>query len=144
MTVHANGKTFENMDEFASYMEKERKKLKWRLFRLYRKFKRFLRFPKWKIQQYVERARYGVSTEDTWSFDYYIAGVLVRALRDLRKSGFPSDMTEKEWVAYLDSIIKPLDDYHRQGLYGADDEERYKKAVGALHKFANRFGAMWD
>ena len=59
------------------------------------------------IRWFYQRARYGVSAKDVWSFDFYLSGVIVRGLQRLRddKFGHPGDLTEESWDAIMDTMI---------------------------------------
>ena len=75
---------------------------------------------KYSIRQFVQRGFKGYSVSDVWGLDYYLSGVLVKALKDLKKMahGYPcgmigsqalaledNDKGLKEWKKILDEII---------------------------------------
>lgn len=94
-----------------------------------------------------ERSDYGVSEYDVWNFDTYIAQVIANGCLWLKThaSGYPGDISDKEWGAYLDSIREPLLRWVENEYENMDEYKKlYENAKEAMHKFAERFGNFWD
>lgn len=75
-------------------------------------FYRFCADFKWKyirgIKRFCQRGYRGYANADTWSFDGYLADVIINGLSYFRDNlhGFPADFKdEKEWIAVIDKII---------------------------------------
>lgn len=61
------------------------------------KWSNFITDLKYKIPNYFERAKYGVGDADTWDFDIYLAEVIVRGVKNIKKhqQGIPTDIYKK-------------------------------------------------
>lgn len=108
-----------------------------------------------------ERADRGFSTEDTFSFDTYLAGVIANGVAELRDrcdgrplgspgallpdraidSGRPTEeesrQANREWRAILDSIATGFAKY-------AETEVRDDDVDEAFRLLREWFGALWD
>ncbi|MEU3609185.1 hypothetical protein AB0E83_27600 [Streptomyces sp. NPDC035033] len=92
-----------------------------------------------------EQARRGFSRMDVWGFDHYIAGVIAGggSCDQLRIGhGHPSDMTAEEWEAFLEGIAVELRRYADPDNFL--DADAHAADIAATHRFADRFGDMWD
>ena len=67
-----------------------------------------------KIKHYYQRAKNGYSYQDCWSIDWYIADVLPKMIRTLKKNhhGHPQGLSEKEWDKILEDIAYGFDLQH--------------------------------
>ena len=94
----------------------------------------------------VQRANRGFSDEDLWSFDFYIKGVISKALRQFIKDNYAwpgegSDWpTPEDWDAYLLQISKDLEGWNDDTFL---DDGPFLKAKDAMHRFADIFGQVW-
>lgn len=104
----------------------------------------FFFYPRWGWQ----RLRRGWSDYDAYSFDHYLAGVIAGGLANIRDGhSHPCDMTAEEWESYLNEIITGLTRYRDMRFTANQYHEEmkaYNAAAAAMHKFADRFGDMWD
>ena len=107
-----------------------------------------------------------MSEYDTWNFDHYIAGVILRVLPDFKNTSpdnyciyvgaedvhllfmLPSEQDDdaiKEaqvrWDEQVDSAIAALTNYLDYEL--AYEAETHEKAQEAMHWFAKNFGTFW-
>ena len=70
------------------------------------------------IKYFIQRGKRGCATCDWWSFDYYIAGVIVIGIKALKKygtslpilkgcnkKGEPNVLAKKRWYKILDNLI---------------------------------------
>lgn len=93
-----------------------------------------------RISNARQRARHGVSREDAWSFDHYLAGVIAEGVEELRRqsNGHPFDLTPEEWDDILARIETGFAHYH-------DHEEWLHEDVqDAMTLFAEWFPHLWD
>jgi len=87
-----------------------------------------LRDTYWKIYNYIERmplnimsffqrGKRGWSSQDTWSFDLYLAKVVSEGLAHLKKHqcGYPCELTEGQWIDILNKIINTFETAKRIG-----------------------------
>jgi len=58
-------------------------------------------------RKFIQRGNRGWSDEDAWSFDHYLAKVIIGGLTQLRDNnhGYPSDMTPESWEEALTTMI---------------------------------------
>jgi hypothetical protein len=119
----------------------------------------------------LHRARYGWAAPDTWSFDYYLADVIIGGLKHLRdnKTGIPSQLmygkkinkdehgmaieaytieqAEARWDKIMDEIIEGFES-HKQLLDGhktiEEDDQLKKKFDHGMKLFAKYYGSFWD
>ena len=103
------------------------------------------------VKRFYQRGKYGIADCDIWGLDYYLAEVILRGLRKIRKThmGFPSTFTydeqgkekanwdtgSKEWDKVLDKMIYAfqlaqdvLNYYLIYMSYSKWDEDYYKKS----------------
>lgn len=109
---------------------------------------RWFRLKRRHVRSRVERARYGVGVEDTFSFDNYIAGVIARGVRELRLEpyGVPSrlageatDEAVEEWKGILWKIEKGMDAYAREAA-----EWDHPGVQEAVRLFTHWFPDLWS
>lgn len=118
----------------------------------------------------LHRARYGWAVPDTWSFDYYLADVIIGGLKHLKenKSGIPSNLlygkkmefgdegpkekytmeqAEKRWNKIIDQIVEGFE-AHKEINDGypstADRKDLEKKFDKGMKLFAKYYGNFWD
>jgi len=117
-----------------------------------------------RIYWFFQRGFRGYGDNDTWDFDIYLAKVISKGLKQLKKyhHGCPSDIYEKyrkrkdltqkqkdklavkEWHTYMDIIIRGFE----TNLEMMNDPRRYKelkpifdKGMKLFHKY---FNSLWD
>ena|SRR5258708_7092869 len=100
-------------------------------------------------QHKKERVKFGYSTQDWWSFDSYLAGVIASGLERFASEeahGHPADLSWEEWQNYLNSISVVLRRWENDfwGLPVNEGLELEKDLKEAMHKFADRFTSLWD
>lgn len=73
----------------------------WNLPALLRRFKNVVR-------NTYYRAVYGFCPYDTWNMHYHISNLMANMLTYLKEEhyGYPGDMTDEEYTAYLDKLAK--------------------------------------
>lgn len=117
--------------------------------RLFEKIREVRRFAK-KVPQ---RALRGIAQEDSWSLDTFACTVIAQGCRDLIKMnhGYPPDLTNEQWIVYLESVAIPLEKYVKLANETVYDElsDRQKQIIvnnakAALRRFTNRLEDMWD
>lgn len=66
-----------------------------------------------KLKNFIQRGKRGVSDADAWDFDYYHARLISRALNMLieNQEKIPLDMSREEWVNILRKIRYGFDLY---------------------------------
>lgn len=101
-------------------------------------------------EKWIQRSRRGFSDEDVWSFDTYLAGIIVAGLTVLRANfhGCPPELCEngdvdagcEAWRAILTEIIDGFQAYHdNDGLQATTPEfER------SCELFVKWWGHLWD
>lgn len=87
-----------------------------------------------------QRAKYGYSVQDTFSFDEYLAKVIAGGVNQLRLRhyGPPTGLTESEWDAILDKIVSGFNDYSAEGYHENNDS---REAMKLLIEY---FHDLWD
>lgn len=120
------------------------------------------------VKRWYQRARYGYSTQDLWSFDFYLARMLIRALPAFKNSTdthalylleddqalyskMYSTISEEEiqamqerWDDMIDNIIAGLQRmYKENGDIGYEIED-YEEAKRAMHLIAEHIGHLWQ
>lgn len=107
------------------------------------------RYVKRNLQAFWQRGRRGYADTDLWSFDSYLAGVLVKALAQLRDTthGYPSGLdTPEEWAAILTQMVDGFA-AHRDIMNTGDTEamrtatERFQRG---MELFSEYYLALWD
>jgi len=100
---------------------------------------RFLTF-KW-LYYFIERGLKGYSQYDLVDFNYYLAKMLSRALKDFRKKSYsiPARLTEKKWDKILNDMqngfVKYLDmDY----IEASNDVRDYVREYGKKRKIVDK------
>lgn len=96
-----------------------------------------------------ERVKFGYATEDWWSFDTYLAGVIAHGLNRfyVEAHGHPGDKTMEEWKDELKEIAEPLAKWasHDRWLLSFEDENKlYEQVQESVRKLADIFGHLWD
>ena len=96
------------------------------------------------VRMRLQRSRRGYSSEDLWSFDTYIAGVIGHALIQLADTthGYPMNMTEEEWDTFLRHHGAILISYSDDKFDGGG--ELYDRTITSMHAVSEMFGALWD
>jgi len=109
----------------------------------------FIDFFLYDIKAYYQRVRYGVAQRDVWGFDYYLANVIIRGLKQLKSeiNGCPNEekMTLKKWETILQQMIIGFETQLK-----VDDEARVrtKKEEKIISRgwqlFVKYFNSLWD
>lgn len=92
-----------------------------------------------------QRVRYGISDQDAWGLDYFLATTTVRGIQKLRawKHGHPMELTPEEW----DDILARIQDGFQVWLdadgtfMDAADRRRFDEGIELYGKW---FSALWD
>jgi hypothetical protein len=89
-----------------------------------------------------QRWRRGYAEEDTWSFHYFLTGVIVGGVEALRRRqiGYPVGMTPGEWDAILASIVRGF----RAAQKDPMDEDDWKAYSHAMALFSTYYFDLWD
>lgn len=105
------------------------------------------------IETFVERGKQGWSHRDVWSFDSYLADVIIGGVTQLRQNshGHPGDLPDMAaWHAILDEIIDGMEaakqliemDYDIKDKQAETDlHNRHEKAMDLLKEW---FFGLWD
>lgn len=101
--------------------------------------RRWLLEAKW----FWQRGRRGWADCDTWSFDWYLAGVIAGGLEHLRTRthGYPYAMTPEEWDMKLTEIQQAFQHYHDKVF---DLPFDYEGAVKDMKPIFDHWGNLWD
>lgn len=111
-----------------------------------------------------QRAKNGYSNRDTWGFDYYLAEVITKVMRELRQNiqgcpmefaypeGFdhePIDIEEacENWGKVLEQIAEGFEIYTKDEWWHVDNpdkEAEHAKIEEAKQLFIKHFGSFWD
>ena len=102
------------------------------------------------IPHYYQRARYGVSREDVWSFDTYLAEAIVYGIRELRRvqHGYPAEMSSyEEWDAILAEMEEGFEliadwdwPYDPDEVLVEANRAKCQRALDLLHQY---FHHLW-
>lgn len=70
-----------------------------------------------KLKWFLQRGKNGYSQADLWGFDWYLSGLIARALEDFveNKMGFPGNErfpTHESWIKFLKKKAKAFKAYH--------------------------------
>ncbi len=109
--------------------------------RLYRTFRRWwtkcILFPR-EIKWFIQRGCKGYADCDVWSFDLYLAGIIIGGLTELRNNnyGHPVDLNPEEWDSTLREIIAAFEPYR----FGLEDPAKLNRAFDLLNL---RFSDLW-
>lgn len=98
-----------------------------------------------RMRTIIDRARYGVGVEDTFSFDRYIAGVIAEGVRSIRERsiGYPHELTESEWDEILAEMEHGFRRWADKDSFG-DEEARLPEVKRSLKLFKRHFEDLWD
>ena len=142
---HSGGKVFDTVEDFFNHLEDDyNSRNKYRRLDVYYFFKRKwdMKHRLWRVPiHWYQRARYGVSEEDTWSFAWYLSNVIPRGVRMLRERGIghPNGMTWEEWEEILQKIEVYL------ALHLEDNSDEYQAQVNeGLALFRTYYYDLWD
>ena len=109
-------------------------------------FKAILYIPH-NIKHLIQRMVRGYSCKDLFGFDYYLAEMLGKALRDFKKGnpGYPSSFASaEEWDKELDKMIEGFDAAHR---FLNDDKPRDADTAifqRGMESFTKYFFNLWQ
>ena len=104
-----------------------------------------------RIKDAIERSRYGVAKSDTWSFDAYLARVIVNGLTELRasKAGYPScidfeldnatDVYSDDCLSFYAAILTAIIDGFQRCV---DDSDTGPDEL-TLSLFNEYYGSFW-
>lgn len=109
----------------------------------------------YRVKQWRGRIKNGYSYRDLWSFDVYIAGVLSKALIELRDigHGYPADegMTPEKWHDILTEMAEGFEAWTHifdNEAYGDNwkewQEDIDKKLKSSFELMSKWFGNLWD
>jgi hypothetical protein len=146
MTIHSQGKVYNSAEEMFADIENDyNNSNKFRSLDVYYFFKRKwdMKHRLWRVPiHWYQRARYGISEEDSWSLAWYLSNIIPRGVRMLRERsmGYPSGMTWEEWEEILMKIEVYL------SLYQEDTgtEEHRAQINEALALFRAYYYDLWD
>lgn len=125
------------MKQFANTVGHE---MYYRFKRYKSNIKRFIKTPYW----WYQRARYGFSYRDTWSGDYYIAGIIAGVMERIvnNGNGVSTFYAYGDWNADVDEMVKRRDeDYNR---YIAIFREYSKNGPAIDQAWKHNFGGVLD
>lgn len=93
-----------------------------------------------------QRARRGYSNEDTYSFEDYLANVIIGGLTELRNRelAHPGGLDPEEWRAILDEIIIGFRTFLDDEKRFSDDAEVRAKIDRGWELFREWFPSLWD
>lgn len=113
-----------------------------------------------RIKKFIQRGRHGISEEDMWSLDYYLADVIIKGVKYLRKRshGYPVELIDtenekstedderhhKEWLNILSEIewtfetAKKIVDSEVTYIKLTDYEEMIDKYKALTEKYDGR------
>lgn len=103
-----------------------------------------------KYRHPIERVLNGYSEYDWWSFDTYLADVIVSGCIRFRDHGmgYPGLLTEEEWTRRLNIIIEgftllgsKFDESTAYGMYSSEQKRTIRIAKFYLMK---HFESLWD
>jgi len=104
-----------------------------------------------KLKYFIQRGKRGYSDRDLWDFSSYLADMVSKGLRQLRKEslGYPIMLTEKEWNIILDKMIAGFRATIKMDSLTIDNYwQKYPKLEKArnegLKLFIQYFGDLWD
>ena len=91
------------------------------------------------IKHLYQRMRQGWSYQDCWSIDWYIAEILPKMLRHLKKNnhGHPQGVTENEWHEILEAIAHGFDLQYQileYKLFDFSNKKQKKVIKNMFHK----------
>ena len=96
------------------------------------------------IQWFFQRGKDGVADSDVWNFDYYLAKVICKGLRKLKKISHttPPNLTYKEWNEVLDKITYTFETYQKvidlDYVYPLEDE-KYEELLKYWENFNKEY-----
>ena len=111
-----------------------------------------------RVKWLLQRAFRGYADCDLWSFDSYLAGMIPKALYDLRtvKHGIPVGLTESEWNGKLDLMISGFEAardinnppdrvvLNNTDKYVAWEKRKKKRFEQGMTEFTEHFFSLWD
>jgi len=138
------------------------KKLRYVKFTICNFFKNIREVGYW-LKNIVDRGLHGYCQRDTWSFDYYLADVIIGGSKILKetKHGYPCDCDpfdstneckcEAKWDKELDEMIEGFEaakrvldlDYESESFI-KDIEADIKLFNEKMKVFADGFFSLWD
>lgn len=100
-------------------------------------------------EDFLERARHGVSNTDWWNFDTYFATVMVNFAKKIKEGGHTAPYTTGDldedsrlWDGQLDRIIAAFSNYLESDEEGVPyDKELLDEAFDIIKQ---RYRSMWD
>lgn len=145
MSIEMDNQVFETVEEMSAYLDEQWKKkpltYKARIIakRKLDALDNLRRQPRFMWQ----RARRGYSEQDTWSFDGYLASVIVGGVTDLRERriGYPSGLTPEKWDEILGKIIDGFTVIQQDDPLSPEQQAVFDEAVAL---FGRWFQALWD
>ena len=102
---------------------------------------------------FFQRGRRGWADCDWWNMDYYLVGIILPMLRELKRNGHchPGDLTEEKWDELLSEMIVGFEAAKRicDNKCGAEDyiksfEENQGIFEQKMKVFTNYFFSLWD
>jgi hypothetical protein len=95
----------------------------------------------------LQRWRYGVSDRDTWSFDWYLAGVIERGCRQIRERSIshPGELKPEEWDKILIEIETGMAASRKvMNEYLLDDSPEHAQFELAMDHLKKWWYGLWD
>ena len=152
--------SFKTVDQMIKYLNDEEAKHPIKTFctRVYYSVIRFCEDIYRDTRAFIQRGKRGYADCDVWSFDYYLAKVIVGALTKLKKDkcGFPieisklyGDDAEKAWDNILTLIIDGFQgviDFHDSDDYYSPEKfkEIEKRLQNSLELMKVYYFSLWD
>lgn len=96
-----------------------------------------------KIKNFIQRGKHGISNQDVWDFDYYHARLMSRSINKLieNQTKIPLDMSREEWNNILRKIRYGFDLYVYTEESPSDEvlRERANRAVARSCKLLGEY-----
>lgn len=147
----SDGKVFDSAEEMFNHLQKE-----WddspitykAYFRLKRLADRIIKFPRRtrdKIVRFYQRGRYGVSDMDTFSFDDYMASVMLEGLKRFKvySDRYVSYEAEPEFPEALDTMIRGFEMIMNHDVWVDFTEEEQKLYDDTWDYLKQYFYYLW-
>ena len=110
-----------------------------------------MRWFKW----WYQRAKRGYANCDVWSLDWYLNSWLPQAIRQLKNSGYPADLTPQKWNDVLERIalgFESADRINKMANWGDNnsdiakslDEKDFKLFKYGMGLFAKYYMSLWN
>ena len=119
---------------------------------------------KWKVPNLIERAYYGVGFADVWQFEYYVSKIIIRAMKQIKKSnGIPGEIYEvyrkspqftekqkdkfaqRDWNKTCNTIIDGFESYKKlDSIHVMRNKKIYLQNKLKFHRGMELFGRYFN